>query len=132
MAVTWRWEDKCGELIVHQEYNDKDFTINLYQGNCLLIFVNEWKEGDKDMYNCWAFFDDKDHMNICLGLKKRYDGTYENILDTGISVVKKLRLNKAKFNDKYEKKNFVNIVSAFAQAFDNLEIEIYNEEEKAE
>lgn len=124
MAVTWNWDSKCGEMVIHQHYNDKDYTINLYQGNCLLVFINEWKEDGKDKYSFWSFFDDKDHMNVCLGLKKRYDGTRENIFGS-TGTIKKLRLNKTKFN----KKDFVNIVSAFAQAFDNIEIEIYKEEE---
>ena len=125
MAIQWRWDEKIGEAIVRQSIGDKtkDFTKSIYDGNCFMIFLNEWNEDGVDKYSLYSFFADERHAKICLGLDKReeYAG---NIFNDGLNTLIKLRINKKK------SRNYKKIVTLFAQAFDNLEIEIYSEEDK--
>lgn len=120
MALQWRWDERCGEVIIQQTWNGetKEYTKTLYEGNAFLIMMNEWNENGTDMYSLYTFFADEKHAKICLGLVKGND----NIFEDGRTVVKKLRINKAK------SRNWKKIITLFAQAFDNLEIEIYTEE----
>lgn len=125
MALTWQWKDKCGEAIVQQTWNNetKDFTVNLYEGNAYLIFINEWEEKGENLYSLYTFFADKEHMRNCLGLnKKMHYG--ENIFDGGGQKLTKISLNKKKCH------NYKDIVTLLVQAFDNIEIEIFSEEEE--
>ena len=124
MALHWEWDDKCGELYCSQIYSDgttKDFTVSLYQGNACLIMLNEFKDPDtgENMWTMWNFFADKDHMKRCLGLAKLSDGTRENCFDHGTMKINKLRLNKAK------NRFWKDIILAFAQAFNDMTIEVY-------
>ena len=41
MALVWKWKDKMGKMTIIQ--NDKKFTLNIYEGNCLAVFLYEWK-----------------------------------------------------------------------------------------
>lgn len=120
MAVQWQWSDKCGELIIEQTFDGetKEYTKTLYEGNCFLIILNEWDEGESHMYSLYTFFADEKHAKRCLGLEKGY----ENLWDEGFDTVKKLRINKKKC------RNWKKIITLFSQAFDNLEIEIYTED----
>lgn len=124
MAIRWQWNEKAGEAVIKQTINGeiKEFTATLYNGNCHLIFLNEFKEDGVEKYNMYMFFADKDHMDKCLGIKKNADGTYYNILDTPYSKLTKLRINKKKC--RYMR----DIINSFTKAFDELTIEIYNEE----
>lgn len=124
MALNWSWKEKCGEAVLKQTLNDteKEFTLHLYQGNAYLIFVNEWEEDGKDMYDVWSFWVDKDHAKNCLGISK---GDYHNIYTDGWQTITKFRLNKDKMN------HFADIVSMIAKAFDNIDIEIYTEKGEA-
>lgn len=121
MGVVWRWKDKYGELIVEQTLDGetKEFTKNLYDGNCLLIALNEWDEGENHMYSLYTFFSDDEHAKRCLGLAKGYT----NLFNEGFDHIKKLRINKKKC------RKWKRIITLFAQAFDNLEIEVYSEED---
>lgn len=129
MALQWDWNKKIGELIVDLPCEGKgygkrnDFTINLYEGNALLIMLHEYKsDTGKDMYDMYMFFVDKTHAKKCLGLQKNGDGELVNILNDGWNNAKKLRINKAK------SRNWKEIVTLFSQAFDNFIIEFYTEE----
>lgn len=125
MALTWQWKDKCGEAIIRQNFGDevREYTKTLYEGNAFLIFLSEWKDetDNTDKYSLYTFFADEAHAKICLGLDKK-SGYSENILDDGFNKLLKLRINKKKA------RNWKKIITLFAQAFDNLEIEIYTEE----
>ena len=119
MALNWLWSDKFGELEIEQKFDDKteEWKLCLYEGNALLIMLYEYEENGHGMYTMWNFFDDKTHMKRCLGLEKGYGNIFT---EHGIAI-KKLRLNRAK-NSKWK-----DIVTAFAQAFDDITIEMYNE-----
>lgn len=64
MAITWDWNNKIGELQIKQEENE--FTISVYQGNALAIFIHEFtnSEGVKQ-YSMYQFFCDKEHFRRC-------------------------------------------------------------------
>ena len=118
MALTWKWDSKMGEAIIHDESQDKDFVKNLYEGNAFLIFMNEWKEDDQDMYSLYSFFADENHAKNCLGLTK----DHTNMFLEGYHTLTKVRINKKK------SRNWKKIVKLFSEAFDNIEIELYSEE----
>lgn len=120
MALQWDWkEDKCGILTIqYKNMKTKRWRtadITLYQGNALLIMLDEYKKNGEDYYNMWNFFVDEKHMNNCLGLSA---GHNENIFNTPTLKLKKLRLQKSK--NRYTNK----IVKAFKKAMSDLEIEV--------
>lgn len=118
MALNWLWKDKCGEATV-RFYDGEERTVNLYQGNAFLIFVNEYEENGHNMYNVWSFFVDEAHAKRMLGLEKDADNCFA---DPYHGQLIKLRLNKSK-HTKAQK-----LISLFVKAFDNLTIELYKEE----
>ena len=125
MSLNWNWKDKCGEATFFENYPDSEprtYTVNLYEGNAYLIFIYEYEENGEGMYTLNSFWCDKTHMNRCLGIDKKYKATYgENMYEKPYSRLTKIRLNKAKC------RNIKEIIKAMVEAFDNLEIEIYNE-----
>ena len=124
MALKWLWKDKCGEIEVEQtrEGETHSYTLSLYEGNAFLIMLYEYKnKKGEDVYDMWSFFVDKTHAKRCLGLQKNGDGELLNLFDDTWQKFTKIRLNKAK--SKYWKDH----VTLFAQAFDNITIEIYTE-----
>lgn len=122
MALNWKWDEKCGEAIIEQTFGNEVnvYTKNLYEGNAFLIFMNEWEENGKGMYSLYTFFADETHAKRCLGLVKGYN----NIFTDGSDRLLKIKINKAKSD------NWKKIVTLFAQAFDNIDIEIYTEEDE--
>ena len=123
MALYWDFKNKVGEAFIQQTLPDrpvKEFTVNLYEGNAYLIFVNEYEENGKNMYSLYTFFADELHAKRCLGLDKEY-GT-ENMFTSGYEKLVTLRINKAK----YKKVN--KLISLFTKAFDEITIEIYKED----
>ena len=124
MALTWDFKQKVGEITFRQTIDGKttDFVSNLYVGNAYLIMVYEYEENGNDMYSCSGFFCDKQHMNRCLGLDKKYSTYGKNLYNSEYEKVVKIRLNKAKCKHAKE------IVDAFIKAFDEITIEIYTEE----
>ena len=121
MALNWKWDEKCGEAVIQQ--GEKEFTVNLYQGNAFLIFIHQYTDDEgQEMYNLYTFFLDKEHMKNCLGLNRK-EGYGGNMFDEGGCKLKKIRINKAKYP--YTK----DLVQTLVQAFDDLTIEIFKEEE---
>ena len=119
MALNWNWNEKCGEVILNQTVagEDKEFSVSLYQGNAYLILIYEYTDDDgKDCYDLYGFFNDKDHMRRCFGLDKKFGG--RNLYTDW----KKVRINKAKYRHTKE------LVTAIAEAFDDISIELYAEE----
>ena len=117
--LRWNFDDKIGEAVIRQ--GDKEYTMNLYDGNAFLIFVDEYKDIEgKEMYSVWLFFADEEHAKNCLGLSKNSDG---NIFDERNELVR-IRINKKVY--KYTKK----LVDMLVKAFDDIQIEIYSGEMK--
>ena len=59
MAIQWEWKNKIGELDIEQ--GEKKFTMSVYTGNALMIFLHE-TEKTYQMYN---FFAGKEHFKNC-------------------------------------------------------------------
>lgn len=121
MAIQWNWNEKCGEAIIRQTINgeSKEYTKTLYEGNAFLIFLSEWNEDGVDKYSLYSFFADERHAKVCLGLTKDHD----NMFVGEYAELVKIIINKKK------SRNYKKIVSLFASAFDNIDIEIFSEED---
>ena len=121
--LEWNWDKKCGEATFWQERDGEkhEYTLSLYKGNACLIMLYEYEEDGKEMYNMHSFWADKQHMKNCLGLNKK-GGYTENIYEDGISHYTKFSINKAR--NPYWK----DIVTALADGFKNITIEVYTEE----
>jgi len=120
MSLNWQWDGKVGEMTLvemHPDEQDREFKLDLYNGNACLIMIYEYEDKGETLYTVSGFFVDKAHMKNCLGLNKK-DGYTSNIYETSYRKVTRLKLNKAKCRD------FKDIVAAFAQAFSNITIEI--------
>ena len=119
MALNWLWKDKCGEATV-RFYDGEEHTVNLYQGNAFLIFVNEYVDKDtkQNMYNVWSFFVDEAHAKRMLGLEKGETNCFAN---PNKGQIVKIRLDKSK-HSKPQK-----LLDMFIKAFDELDIELYKE-----
>ncbi len=126
MSINWLWSEKCGEATIEWDIDNepKQKQVSLYEGNCFMIFINEWREDDADKYSLWTFWADETHMKRCLGLDKKWDSYGDNMYENGMSRIVGIRINKAK------SRNYKKIVSAVAQAFDNIKIEVYTEKEE--
>ena len=119
MALNWSWSEKCGEALF--ENRGKNFTVNMYEGNAYMIFIYEYEEDGKDMYNLWTFWADKGHAKRCLGLEKDFEGVKYNLYNGETDKLKWIRINKKKCRHTSE------LIGMLVKAFDDLTIEIYSE-----
>lgn len=109
MALVWDWKKLSG-TITENNYG-KDVTFNFYEGNAMMIVLNEYKdENGTDMYNLHWFFCDEAHAKNCLGLAKGKDNMFEP------GQVKRLVIYRENCRQ-WEK-----IVWLFAKAFPDVEI----------
>lgn len=62
MALNWEWKDLMGKITIKQK--EKEFVINIYDGNCLAIFLCEYtdEKGD-ECYMLYDFLSDKKHVD---------------------------------------------------------------------
>ena len=118
MALEWLWSDKFGEF-VFQNKNGETRVESLYSGNALLISCYHFERDGHKMYLINHFFNDGEHAKRCLGLVKGFD----NIFDNGQEKLVKIRINKAKCRAPQK------LLGWFIKAFDELEIELYKEEQ---
>ena len=64
MALHWNWNAKIGGLLIRQ--GERDFTINVYKGNALAIFIHEYtNDKGQESYSMYNFFCDKEHFRNC-------------------------------------------------------------------
>ena len=124
MALNWNWSEKCGEATLECKINgvEKEYTLDLYQGNAYLIFISNYEEDGQAMYNVWSFWVDKDHAKNCLGIGKNKEFT-TNMYEEGWRRITKFRFDKDKT------RHFADIISLIAKTFNNISIEIYSEQE---
>ena len=124
MALEWEWKETVGTATLvekHPDEEDREFELQLYQGNAFLIMTHEWTGDDgQEKYEVCGFFSDQQHAKNCLGLNKK-GGWHRNIYDTPYLKLTKLRINKAKY--RYTK----DLAALLTEAFDDIQIEIYTE-----
>ena len=118
--ITWNFNEKIGEAVIFNY--DKEYKYNLYKGNAFLIFLYEYKENGKDMYQLHNFLADKIHAKRMLGIDKKWKDTYgDNLFNTEGYKLKKIRINK----DMYGLKETKMLIDMLIEAFDEVKIEIY-------
>lgn len=65
MAIRWDWKEKMGTMTIAQRQGEetRKYKVNIYSGNCLAVFLCEWKgENGKEMYNLYSFLADAQHL----------------------------------------------------------------------
>ena len=112
MALQWQWSEKSGEIVIDGH------EFNWYEGNALMICLDEFEENGQSMYNLAFFFCDKKHGEKCLGLAKDSDNMFTDYGQT----VSKLTINKLHC------RQWKKVESLFRRAFPEIEI-IYEKEE---
>lgn len=109
MALTWEW-NKLSGTITEINYG-KEHTFNFYEGNALMIVLNEYEdENGENMYNLHWFFCDEAHAKNCLGLAKGHENMFEENSIKNITV----------YRDNC--RQWEKIVKLFTKAFPNIEI----------
>ncbi len=123
MSLNWNWKDKCGTVRYEVDRGEgrKEFEFSLYNGNAYLIMIHE----TEDHYTLFSFWADKAHMNRMLGLDKK-GGYDKNLYESPDERITTFRLNRSKC------RNFKEIVEAVTQAFDNVTIEVFKEDDSEE
>lgn len=126
MSLNWEWTDKMGEVIYTDACYDPEhpYVTNIYQGNALMIWCNEWANDPNDptagtSYSLGNFCADMEHFRNMLGLNASKGYSKENLFNS--YHIKLLRLNT-----KY--KSVPKIVAELAKAHTNIAIELYYEE----
>lgn len=122
MALNWQWSGKVGEAIYESGY-----TQHLYEGNAVLIALNEWAEGGTEKYSMGWFFVDLEHAKRMFGISKDSDGIRENIFykpDEPRNNLVKFRFNPKKFS---RSANFNKLIGMIVKAFPKITIEITDE-----
>lgn len=118
MLRIYDFNDKSGEVLVRQ--GDHEWTFDMYGEDKSNVFLaTVWKhpglsDDEETEYQLQWFFCDESHGKRMLGLTKNYDGKRDNCL----AEVKKITIYKNKCA------NWKKILNLFAQAFDELTIEI--------
>lgn len=100
--LLWSWNEKCGEMKMCEH------SVNLYEGNALMIMIEEGSE----KYQVWSFFADKEHAKNCLGLNKGHENIYADC------PWKKLTLYRSK------SRNWKVFMELAAKAFPDIEIHL--------
>lgn len=131
MSLRWDWSDKVGTLEAVVDVRDgdgwtqKEHTFNLYQGNALLIAIDEFTEDGKDMYNLYTFFCDEIHLKNMIGMNKK-QGYTENVL-AGWGW-KKIRINTKKYKaEKGFRPEVGKLADLLLKGLPDLTIELYAE-----
>lgn len=117
MSLNWNWNDKMGEVVYKEYHPDHPYVTNIYQGNALMIWCNEFPN---KTYSLGNFCADMEHLKNMLGLNAKKGYGSENLFNDG--QIKEIRLNT-----RY--KSVPKIVEAFAKAKTNVTITLYYEEE---
>lgn len=129
MSLNWNWNDKMGEVIYEPSCYTPGhpFQTNIYQGNALMIWCNEWATDpacpltpDNTSYSLSCFCANMEHFRNMLGLNAKNGYSTEYLFNS--YHIKTIRLNT-----RY--KSVPKIVAELAKAHTNVNIELYYEEE---
>lgn len=113
MLRIYDFNDKSGEVLIKQ--GEKEFTLDMYdESKCNCFLATVWKHPKTDEHQLQWFFCDESHGKRMLGITKNYSGERENCL----TEIKKITIFKNKCA------NWKKIINLFAQAFDEITIEI--------
>lgn len=121
MSLNWMWNDKMGEAVMQLLSTDmpRYETLNLYQGNALMIALHETRDQEgRNLYSMQWFAADEQHLKNLLGLNRK-QGFDNNTFGTW-------GIKKLKLNTRY--KSVPKIVSLIAKAKMPITIELYYEE----
>lgn len=119
MGLNWTWTDKMGEvLFMNTVPNPKGIRTMIYQGNALMIWVDENPEDNT--YTLNNFASDFEHLKNMLGLNSHKGYEKTNLFNTWN--IKEIRLNT-----RY--KSVQRIVELLARAKTDITITLYHEEE---
>ena len=102
MAITWNYDEKCGEA-TFKNVNGHTYNVDLYVGNCFLLMI----DGNDNLH---SFFVDADHMKRCLE-----NGIFSDLVF--------ITINKAKC------RNYKAIVALLAEYLDDIDISVYKDGE---
>ena len=110
MALRWDFKEKAGTI------TEKNGDVrNWYEGNALMIVLNEWEEKGSEFYSLyWSFFD-KEHGKNCLGISKGHDNIFAD------QPIIELTINRRYCH--YWK----DIITMFTKAFPEIKIVLYDE-----
>lgn len=114
MGLHWQFSEKGGTITV-EDNNGKSYTANWYEGNALMIVLNEYEEDGKEWWTMGWFFADIDHAKNCLGLNKGYTNMWT---DNG-EKFKEVTINRK--NCRQWKK----LVDILVKAFPEIEIKLF-------
>ena len=101
MSLRWDFKRLGGTITCKQ--GEKEYTHNWYEGNALMIVLNEWKEGDSDMYSLNWFFADADHAKNCFGISKGHENIFDDCTFTALSINRKYCTQWKKICDLFSK-----------------------------
>ena len=119
MALHWDFKERSGKVTMSNYGNP--VTLNWYEGNAIMIVLNEWKEDNgEEMYSMAWFFVGEDHAKNCLGLSKGTSNMF------GADGITKLTIYREHCRG-WEK-----LVKMFAKAFPDIEIVILAKEQEEE
>ena len=107
MAIRWDFNHKGGTVT-----QEKGGTHNWYEGNALMIVLNEWKEKDSEYYSMYWFLADKEHAKNCFGLSKEHENIFSDDPITEITISRE---------NCYQWKE---LVALLTKAFPNVTIEL--------
>ena len=116
MAITWKWDEKCGIATFEQNIDGEQriYTVDLYVGNCFLIMLHEFTENGNEKYSLHTFFIDEEHMERCM--KDNIFSRFDRLTD--------IRINKAKC------RNWKKIVELLMNYMDEVTIKLYTDGEQ--
>lgn len=132
MSLNWQWTDKMGEIIYNPiptstspatpdeiGLRPRPYVTNIYQGNALMIWVNESIEDKTYCLN--NFCADMEHFKNMLGLNAKKGYGSDNLFN-------EYHIKTIRLNTRY--KSVPKIVEAFARAKTPVTIELYYEDAK--
>ena len=61
MSIYWNWNNKLGTVECCDK-NNNNYTLSVYQGNCLCVLLHETPEKNEKMFNFNTFFNDVEHL----------------------------------------------------------------------
>ena len=110
MALRWDWNEKAGMVTVNE--NGREYTLDFYEGNALMITFYEYEEEGEERCQMQWFFLDEFHAKNCLGLAKGRKNMFGENGITGLTIYRA------------HCKNWKKLAELFTRAFPEINIHI--------